>query len=115
MMNDKVFQLCGKITGLEPSVYWANFDKAEEQIKERYPDAVVVNPVKLCHHITTAYSMSEKEAPYEYYLDVCKASIMSIDCLVTLEDADNSTGAKQEIDEALILGKIVMELGEVLK
>ena len=114
MYNNKVLQLCGQITGLEPSEAWNNFNNVESLIKARYPKAIVINPLRLCDHITEAYSASDVEPPWLHYMDICKASLKSIDYLVIMNNAHLSKGAKEEMKEIFILGKELRTLEEVL-
>lgn len=46
MEKPKIF-ISGKMTGLEPEVYKANFTKAEEYLKEKLNVFEVINPCKL--------------------------------------------------------------------
>ena len=46
MKTPKIF-ISGKMTGLEPEVYKANFTKAEEYLKEKLNVFEVINPCKL--------------------------------------------------------------------
>lgn len=113
MNKVKVVQLCGKITGLAVDEYTRNFQEAEDSIKTCFPEIVVINPVKLCAHLTIAYGTNE--AKYRHYLDICLASIMSIDILVTMENAHDSNGGKEEMKEAFMLGKELMSMEEFLR
>ena len=43
-MSGKIIYISGKITGLTPEKAKANFDKAKEYLRVKYPDAGVISP-----------------------------------------------------------------------
>lgn len=109
----KVIQLCGMISKLNPDEYRRNFQDAENAIKEKYPEVVVINPVTLCQHITEAFGVNEPA--YEHYMDVCLASLANVDVLVAMTNAHLSEGGRIEMKEAFMLGKEVIAMEEFLR
>ena len=105
----KVVQLCGKITELEPTVYWKNFQDAEDAIKKVYPSVIVINPVKLCNYLTVVFE-GKGSPTYNHYMDVCLASLKNVDALIVMDNAYDSNGGRTEMKEAFKLGKDIMSM-----
>ena len=113
-MENAIFQLCSKISKLETNISLENFIKAENLNKTKYPNSVVINPLRLCDHITEAFGDSNKEAKWEHYMDICRASIKHITHLVTLDNIHESRGCKIELKDSFNLGKEIVSLEEVI-
>lgn len=111
-MKNKVIQLCGKVSNLTPEEYHRNFENVERAIKEKHPEAIVINPVKLANHLTEAFEQTSPN--YRHYMDICLASLKYADILAVMDNAPESEGAKEEMKEAFQLGKEIMKVDEIL-
>ena len=107
-------QLCGKISGRPIDEAWAEFNKAENLLRAKYPDMVIINPLRLCDPITEAFKEVGYDPHYEHYMSLCLASLKHVYKLVTLPDADLSDGAKREMKRAWELGKEIVTLEGIL-
>ena len=111
----EVFQLCGRISGLHMEEATQNFNRAEQQLRAKFPDAIIINPLKLCDYLTVCFGQVNKEPLWEHYLDTCFASLTYITHLITLPDAHNSKGGIEEMREVFKLGKYIVALEDMLK
>ena len=108
-------QLCGSISGIPIEKAWEKFNEAESLLRVKYPDMVIINPLRLCDHLTEAFKEVGYEPHYEHYMDVCLASLKHVYMLVCLDNAHMSEGGKREMNKAWSLGKEVKSLGDMLK
>lgn len=86
-MKGKVY-IRGKVTGLDPDVYTANFKKAEEMlIKKGY---TVINPVTIISELPVCYHVWKRA------MVICINELMFCDYYYSLDNADDSKGARLE-------------------
>ena len=89
--------ISGKITG-DPN-FREKFQKAEDFIRECYPNQEVINPAKI--------TLPEC-CGWEDYMDVCLMLLDKADTLYLLEDWQESRGAYVEYGYALAKDMIVL-------
>ena len=109
-----IVQLCGRISNRPIDEVWEEFNDAEVLIRLRKPDTIVINPLKLCDHLTMAFAKQGCDPDYDHYMAICLASIPHVDKLVTLKDAHLSAGAREEMKESFKLGKDLESLEDFL-
>ena len=89
----KIF-ISGKMTGLEPEVYKANFTKAEEYLKEKLNVFEVINPCKI---------VLDSDEPAEQMLQILKI-ISQCEAVYFLDNWKSSNGSQCEYWFAKMLG-----------
>lgn len=108
MKKNRIF-ISGKITGERIYECIAKFDAAENKLKEFYPDADIINPLKL-EGITFGVE-------HEYAMILCKDEIPHCDIVYFLSDWKDSSGARDEYDLAVeesvpMLFEDIVKMGE---
>lgn len=106
----RAIYISGKMSGLKDYNYDA-FKKAEEELKEKFPDKIIINPMNI---ILKMYSMEElRKGAYNYDLildNLLQILVNDVDALYLLKDWNNSNGAKQELKKAIELNyQILLE------
>lgn len=95
--------ICGKISGLPFCEADKNFQEAEKIIKERYPEAEVVNPIKMCKKIASAYRLSaEVFEDWNWCMTVDFAELLTCDSIFLINGWQDSEGANIEVAIAKI-------------
>ena len=90
--------ISGKISGTTD--YERKFQQAENMLKSKYPDAEIINPVKLGHEL-------EKTNPHPTWLDYmqnCVPFLYTCTHIFMLPDWLDSKGAKYEHATAISMG-----------
>ena len=100
----KTIYLSGKITGLEKSVYEANFKNAELFYRACGYD--VVNPC----HISAELLKNNPNADYEDFMKADLKALAGCTHIAMLEGWETSPGARREKAEAKRLGLEIMYL-----
>ena len=96
--------ISGKITGTTD--YVERFEKAEEFLKENYPDAEIINPVN------TSLTLPESTT-YQQYMKLSLCLLDMCDTIYMMDGWDDSNGASLEFQYALAMGyKTMHELAE---
>ena len=88
--------LSGKISGLFPELAEANFAKALAKVKLAYPDAEVINPMR----IAEMYPRKAKEPEMFYYrriLAIDMYYLSKCNLLIVLPNGRDSEGSKAEV------------------
>ena len=98
----KTVYLSGKMTGLEKSVYEANFKNAE--LFYRACGFDVVNPC----HISAEVLKNNPQASYEDFMRADLKALSGCTHIALLEDWETSAGARREKAEAERLGLEIM-------
>ena len=79
--------ISGKITGTTD--YKERFQEADDELKSEYPDAEIVNPVKLCEHLTEGTS-------WEHYMVKDLKELKACTHIYFLKGWEKSRGARVE-------------------
>ena len=98
----KTIYLSGKMTGMEKSVYEANFKNAE--LFYRACGFDVVNPC----HISAEVLKNKPNADYEDFMKADLKALAGCSHIAMLEGWETSCGAKRELEEARTLGLVVV-------
>ena len=73
--------------------YMEDFERAEEHLKTKYPDAEIINPAKISQLLPKSFS-------WEDYMAVCIALVFRTDWLYLLKGWENRKGAQYEVEIA---------------
>lgn len=100
--------ISGKITGLEPAVYSANFAKKERELLSFGFE--VYNPVKEAQKLEQKIERTLQRKPtYAEYMDNAIRGLLNCDGIYQLKDWKKSNGAKCEYQVAKSCGKIFVK------
>lgn len=96
----KKIYICGKISGMPFGEAEKDFQEAEEKLKDKYPEAELVNPIKLCKKIASQYRLpAEIFEDWYWCMTVDFAELLSCDSIYLIAGWQSSEGAK--IEEAI--------------
>ena len=101
-MEDKLkVYVSGKISGLQPAVYTAKFNRAVERIKENYEWVAIFNPCD----ITPLFGIKK----YWFFM-IADLYVLIFKCnsIYLLDNWKDSRGAKIELFIALLLNKKIL-------
>ena len=82
--------------------YVEDFERAEEYLKTKYPDAEVINPAKISQLLPKSFS-------WEEYMAVCIALVFRTDKLYLLKGWEKSRGAQYELEIARLERKQIFK------
>lgn len=99
--------ISGRITGLPLEVARQRFAECEARLRERYPEAVINNPMRFC-----TYKPGKK---WQDYMHLCLAVLDTCDSLVLLPNWQESNGAQVEYHYAHGLKIPVYHYAELLR
>lgn len=99
--------ISGRITGLPLEVARQRFAECEARLRERYPEAIIYNPMRFC-----TYELGKK---WQDYMHQCLSMLEMCDSLILLPNWRESHGAQVEYHYAHGLKIPVYHYAELLK
>lgn len=90
-MDIKKIYISGKISGLNENDAVLNFDTAEKFLKQKYPDAIIINPFKVEHN---------HDLTWESYMRNDLIAMLYCDTIYMLRNWVTSKGAIMEFNTA---------------
>lgn len=96
--------ISGQITGLQAHEYLERFTDSENLIREMYPEAEVINPVRCISEVMRYAPTLTKDQIMEIDL----AMLSTCDAIWLIPGWEESDGAKQELSEAIASGMEVI-------
>lgn len=103
----KKIYISGRITGLPLEVARKRFAECEDRLREKYPDALICNPMKFCKY--------DERKTWAEYMRLCLAVLDMCDALVLLPNWRESNGAQVEYHYAHGLNIPVYHYADMVK
>ena len=96
--DEKIFYLCGQVSGLAPEVYRANFEKAAQIAQELgAEERNIYNPVAI---IEERQAKFERELSYKEIMEICMPLVCNSTDIIIMPNWNYSKGARAEVELA---------------
>ena len=96
--DQKIFYLCGQVSGLAPEIYRANFEKAAQAARELGAEECDIhNPVAIIEHRQKVF---QRELPYSKIMEILLPLLCNSTDIIIMPNWNYSKGARAEVETA---------------